>query len=113
MSSYLRTSHRAFTLVELAVVVAIIGVLIYLILPAVQSAREAARRSQCLNKLRQLGMAMQNYHEVNNAFPAGFTWPDRTMWSALVLPQLGEEVLYSTLEFGAPSLLSQAVTAYC
>ena len=63
------SQRRGFTLIELLVVIAIIAVLIALLLPAVQSAREAARRSQCVNNLKQLGLAIQNYHDVNNAFP--------------------------------------------
>ena len=102
MIGYSKTSHRGFSLVELVVVVAILGILIGLLLPAVQAARETARRSLCLDKLRQHGLAMHNYHVANRSFPSGFVWPDRTMWSALVLPQLGEEALYSTLEFGVP-----------
>jgi prepilin-type N-terminal cleavage/methylation domain-containing protein/prepilin-type processing-associated H-X9-DG protein len=95
-------NHRGFTLVEVLVVIAIIGMLVALLLPAVQAAREAARRIQCQNNLRQLGLAVVHYHDLNRSFPSGLIWPDRTFWTALLLPEIEQVSLYNSLNFGAP-----------
>jgi prepilin-type N-terminal cleavage/methylation domain-containing protein len=97
-----------FTLVEILVVIAIIGILVALLLPAVQSAREAARRTQCSNNLRQLGLALQNHHDVRGAFPVGvgsnngqlFSYP-RTTWMMHTFPFLEEGNLHSQFDLNA------------
>lgn len=91
-------SVRGFTLVELLVVIAIIGVLVALLLPAVQAARESARRTQCANNLKQMGIAMHNYHDTMLVFPFG--WSDRGAgWATMILPQLEQKNLYDTLQW--------------
>jgi prepilin-type N-terminal cleavage/methylation domain-containing protein/prepilin-type processing-associated H-X9-DG protein len=83
MNSIRRRSVRGFTLIELLVVIAIIAVLIALLLPAVQSAREAARRTQCVNNLKQVALAAQNYHDVNGTFPMGIPMKPDIMFNWL------------------------------
>ena len=95
---------RAFTLIELLVVIAIIAVLIALLLPAVQQAREAARRTQCRNNMHQLGLALHNYHDVHRCFPAGtFGQMAATSdgWSphCMILPFIDEAAVYNSLNF--------------
>jgi prepilin-type N-terminal cleavage/methylation domain-containing protein len=83
--------RQAFTLVELLVVIAIIGVLVALLLPAVQAAREAARRSQCLNNLKQIGLAAQNFHAAKNKFPWGVVLEEGSMWSLHIAPYMEQQ----------------------
>ncbi len=107
-SSNPRTRHSGFTLVELLVVIAIIGVLISLLLPAVQQAREAARRMQCQNNLKQIGLSLHNYHDTFNSLCSGnqgtinaagdryYGWG--WTWHAAILPYLEQKALYDAIQ---------------
>lgn len=93
--------QRGFTLIELLVVIAIIAVLIALLLPAVQQAREAARRSQCKNNLKQIGLALHNYHDTHSCFPPG-SYGDQQRnpnWRLHIFPGLEQTALYNKLDF--------------
>ena len=88
-------AHRGFSLVELLVSISVIGVLVSLVLPAVQQAREAARRAQCRNNLKQIGLAFHNFHDVHNALPSVDLADSWATWAVLVLPYLDQANLYN------------------
>ncbi len=111
----MRILRKAFTLVELLVVIAIIGILMALLLPAVQAAREAARRTTCTNNLKQIGIAMQTYHDSVRQFPPGYLdrntnaniTPDGDLgpgwgWASMLLPYMEQVNLYSQINFNQP-----------
>jgi prepilin-type N-terminal cleavage/methylation domain-containing protein/prepilin-type processing-associated H-X9-DG protein len=123
----MRRSHSAFTLVELLVVIAIIGLLVALLLPAVQAAREAARRISCFNNLKQIGLGLHNYHDVLGSLPTGWLGFDPASglplpegepgwaWAALLLPYLEQDnVQQQLIDFNVPILHSanDAARAY-
>ena len=105
--------RSAFTLIELLVVIAIIAILVALLLPAVQQAREAARRSSCKNNLKQIGLAMHNYHDTHTAFPPGWVIPrcpgvtdgnhrfvrNNPSWGFYLLPMLEQSAIYDLQDF--------------
>jgi prepilin-type N-terminal cleavage/methylation domain-containing protein/prepilin-type processing-associated H-X9-DG protein len=103
-----------FTLIELLVVTTIIGVLIAILLPAVQSAREAARRMSCSNNLHQIGVGLQNYHAAVGCFPPGAIEPafKKTLgrqyaWSALLLPYVEQQAVWDKIDFTKPSYAAE------
>ncbi|WP_298868896.1 DUF1559 domain-containing protein [uncultured Gimesia sp.] len=95
-----RLLKKGFTLIELLVVIAIIAILIALLLPAVQQAREAARRSTCKNNMKQMGLALHNYHDVFNKFPLGELAAYAGNWKVGILPYLDQTNVYNQLIFG-------------
>jgi len=109
-----RSSRCAFTLVELLVVIAIIGVLVALLLPAVQTAREAARRSQCSNNMRQLGLGMQNFHDASQMFPFNYQLIGINAWEAAsahyaILPYIEQANVHSLFQIPTSAKAGQAL----
>jgi prepilin-type N-terminal cleavage/methylation domain-containing protein/prepilin-type processing-associated H-X9-DG protein len=106
--------RRAFTLVELLVVIAIIGILVALLLPAVQAAREAARRMQCGNNLKQIGLGLHNYADTYKRFPSGFIYVADNQecwgWGALMLPFLEQAPLHSQIGVTTGSMYGQIIS---
>ena len=108
----MKRSRSGFTLIELLVVIAIIAILIALLLPAVQQAREAARRSQCKNNLKQIGLALHNYHDTHLILPslafghggASDAPVPAFVWSVMILPGLDQAPLYNAMNPGPTSL---------
>ena len=107
-------AHRGFTLIELLVVIAIIAILIALLLPAVQQAREAARRTQCKNNLKQIGLALHNYHDTSRVFPPGWIAVDENRrpsahegtsgvaWGTMILPYMEQTNIYNQFNANVP-----------
>ncbi len=105
--------RRGFTLIELLVVISIIAVLIALLLPAVQAAREAARRSQCVNNMKQIGLAMHNYESVNGTFPPGKKACCYGTWTVFILPFIEQTGMYNAWNFvDGPDVDSLIGTAF-
>lgn len=130
----MRTKHHSrakfpggFTLIELLVVIAIIAVLIALLLPAVQSAREASRRISCVNNLKQMGIALHNYHDVHSTLPPGYVSDYRRdtgdagtaeddigpgwAWGAMILPQMEQPSVFNAINFNLTMTLGANETA--
>jgi prepilin-type N-terminal cleavage/methylation domain-containing protein/prepilin-type processing-associated H-X9-DG protein len=108
--------RKAFTLIELLVVIAIIGILIGLLVPAVQKVRESANRTQCVNNLKQIGLACLNYHDSKKAFPPGFvasaSYPDTRPgwgWATFLLPYIEQDNLYRRIDLTQPVEQSPAI----
>ena len=104
ISTRMKTKRQGFTLIELLVVIAIIAILVALLLPAVQQAREAARRSQCKNNLKQIGTAIHNYHDTASTLPVGGNWAQGWgfSWWVGTLPYLDLTTVFEGMEFEGP-----------
>ncbi len=106
-----RPVYRGFTLVELLVVIAIIGILVAMLLPAIQAARETARRMQCVNNLKQIGMGLHGYHAALKTLPYGASYPQLigTTWAVKIFPYMELNTVYKSIDLKLP--LSDPVNA--
>jgi prepilin-type N-terminal cleavage/methylation domain-containing protein len=105
----MRVDRNGFTLIEVLVVIGVVGVLLALLLPAIQQARETARRGQCANNIRQLGLALHNYHDAHEVFPPGAILSNELSWHVFVLPMLDQGTLYSQFNFDQGQYFAAAV----
>ncbi len=117
MAPRLRVRSSGFTLIEVLVVIAIIGILVALLLPAVQRAREAARRIQCVNNLKQVGIALHVYHDIHSRLPSGYTFKEGFTWggfgwATMILPGVEQKPLFDAANFAMP-MWSDANTTVC
>jgi prepilin-type N-terminal cleavage/methylation domain-containing protein/prepilin-type processing-associated H-X9-DG protein len=123
VSPWAAATKSGFTLIEILVVIALIGILVALLLPAVQAAREAARRAQCSNNLHQIGIALHQYHEIHSCFPSSVVGTNASAplhtWMVMILPQLEQRAMFDAYNYNVryndpanTTIVTTAVSTY-